>query len=357
MSFLKNIGRFNKEKEEKLIKEKKVKKFIYKQNNKILQIKKLLIRYLSLNIEKIKKNKLESNTDLPIKNDEILKDIQLFIFNKNQRLKEFYEKKNSLIFKNIELKYSTEFITDIYPKQDIWDCKYEKVIEYSKYNGNVIYDLLLYILTDELNNLINQVKTISTIEGETYSTNEAASIMAKFIINLFDIFMQDEEELRGNSEDLSKLENARREEYRIKYIKENMEMLDYPPELWQMKKGYTEAVDSVKESIELENQNIELDKKMDAKLDSAKSKASKALGDNASEYQINEFADSYINSEFTSAQEEQNQFTFSNLKEGYEVVETDINYGQLPQGINDEGDDMIGDYFEDNDIGYLPKRL
>ena len=39
------------------------------------------------------------------------------------------------------------------------------------------------------------------------------------------------------------------------------------------------------------------------------------------------------------------------------VVETDINYGQLPQGINDEGDDMIGDYFEDNDIGYLPKRL
>ena len=65
----------------------------------------------------------------------------------------------------------------------------------------------------------------------------------------------------------------------------------------------------------------------------------------------------YLNEKYVQAEEEQDQFLFDELHEGYETLDTGYDYGQLPQNINYQGDDENPDFFQDNNIKLIPKRL
>ena len=288
-----------------------------------------------------------------MKDEDLEKDIQKFIFEKNNRLEFFYDIKNRLIFKNIKFKYNSNFISNIYAKENIWSCDYNKVLKFTKFGGKTIYDFLLYILCDELINILADLSDIEKIDNEVYKENEAIGIFAKFIISIFDIFAEDEGIFDIPEEVINKMVNEKREKIKQAYMRESL----LPKELREIRKSFSSEIDSVKEQISLDNENSDINKKLEEKMEFAKSKALKTLGENATESQINEFTEDYLNEKYVQAEEEQDQFLFDELHEGYETLDTGYDYGQLPQNINYQGDDENPDFFQDNNIKLIPKRL
>ena len=89
------------------------------------------------------------------KDSQIKNEIKTLIIEENSKLQPFLEKNVNKHFKNIELKYSIDEIQQLYGKSNILS-KNNKVLKYSSFNESEASGTLMFIVFEQLNDMLNQ---------------------------------------------------------------------------------------------------------------------------------------------------------------------------------------------------------
>ena len=264
----------------------------------------------------------------------------------------------NLFSKKIDFDYYPNFISKLYGQIDEWSCTFKSVKKYSKFNMDIMYNIILYLLIKQLQLAFNNVSMddITSENGtESVTKNEATHIFSKFVIQTLDNFAEVEKKFDVSEDELDKMNNVKREELRIKAIKLEDDMRGMPIEYYYLKKGSSSFVDEIDNNEDILTSKEAIEKAQNDKRDSLMEEAKQQIRDkegrDATAEEVDSYVDSYINDEIIDEYETLDQFNLVQPKEGMNVVEVGTDYGELPQGIENEGDGISSDYFADNDIG------
>ena len=324
---------------------------------RIEQMKKLYIEYFMKGVEKVKTQTFNKDYVLDfIDSDKIVDDIQEHIFKESEKLKDFRGKKYSLIFKKVDFNYYPDMISNIYGENDKWSCTYKSVKEYSEFNMDVTFNILLYMFVSQLQQSFDRISADDIKDGEVVLTrNEAAHIFSKFVIDMLDDFQKTQKFFDITEEDLKKLENTKREEMRRKAIQFEENMKGKPIEYYYLKRGTASFLDEIDENYDIETNKDEIQKmeneKRDAIMARGKDELTKKFGEEPTADQLEEFTNKYLEEEYIDAEETLDQMNLIQPKEGLDVIDVGYDYGELPQGIENAGDGIPDNYFEENDLG------
>ena len=325
--------------------------------HKIEQIKNLYLNYFIKNIYKIKTQTFSKDYELNfIESDKLINDIQELIYKDNEKLNNFKGDKFKLVFQKINIEYFSELISNLYGQKDKWSCTFTTVVEYSKYNMDTIFKIILYMLILQLNKGFDELSLNDIKNNEisiTISKNEANHIFSKFIIDMLDNFEKDEKIYDIDDNELLKIDNIKREELRLKAIKLEEDMKGMPIEYYFLKKGTTAYADDIDENDNILTDKDENEKKQNELRENIMEKGMHTLqnkfGREPTADELDEFTNEYMNSEVIDSQETLDQFNLVKPKEGLNVIEYGGDYGDLPQGIEDEGDG-IPENIEDDEF-------
>ena len=320
--------------------------------NKIEQIKNFYLNYIIKNIYKIKTQTFSKDYELNfIESDKLMNDIQELIFKDNEKLNSFKGDKFKLVFEKINIEYFSELISNLYGQKDKWSCTFTTVVEYSKYNMDTIFKIILYMLILQLNKVFDTL-SLSDISS-SITKNEANHMFSKFIIDMLDNFEKNEKIYDISDNELSKIDNIKREELRLKAIKLEEDMKGMPIEYYFLRKGTTAYTDDINENDNILTDKDEIEKKHNELRENIMEKGMQTLlnkfGREPTADELDEFTNEYINSEFIDSQETLDQFNLIKPKEGLNVIDYGGDYGDLPQGIEDEGDG-IPENIEDDEF-------
>ena len=324
------------------------------------EIKRLYIQYFLKNIEKIKTQTFSREYVLDfIGNDKLEDEMQELIFKENERLSDFKGEKFKLVFQKINIKYYPELISNINGMNDNWSCTFKEVKKYSKFNFDIVARMLLFLLLSQLEIAFDDI-TIDDIQGEgiSVSKNEANYIWSKFIIDTLDEFARVEGLYDISEKDLEKIDNTKREEMRLKAVRLQESMKGMPIEYYNLRKGGSGFVDEISEFDAIENDKQSMERAINDKKESIMSEGAMAIqkseGREATAQELEDFYQAYSADADIEKDAIEDEFNLVQPHEGLDVVETGYGYGDSPQGIENAGDGMDDNYFEDNDVGFTP---
>ena len=326
---------------------------------RIEQLKDLYLNNFIKNIQKIKTQTFSRDYELDFVEGEKIKDtMQELIFKENEKLNDFKGPKNQIIFQKIDFDYYPDFISKLYGQIDEWSCTFKSVKKYSKFNMDIMYNIILYLLIQQLQIAFNNVSMddITSENGlESVTKQEATYTFSKFVIQTLDNFNEVEMKFDVPEEELDKMNNVKREELRKKAIKLEDDMRGMPIEYYYLKKGSSAFVDEIDSNEDILTSKEAIEKAQNDKRESLMAEGAKEIKDregrDATQEELEEFADSYINDEIIDEYETLDQFNLVQPKEGMNVIDVGSDYGELPQGIENEGDGISSDYFVENDVG------
>ena len=86
--------------------------------------------------------------------------MQELIFKENEKLNDFKNPKSQLIFQKIDFDYYPNFISKLYGQIDEWSCTFKSVKKYSKFNMDIMYNIILYLLIKQLQLLLWMLKCL-----------------------------------------------------------------------------------------------------------------------------------------------------------------------------------------------------
>lgn len=350
----------NKEKLTKMSLYERIQKERLMKSYRVEQLKKLYIQYFLRNIEKIKTQTFSREYVLDFIADEKMEDeMQELIYKHNEKLSDFKGEKFKLVFQKINIKYYPELITNLNPMNDKWSCTFKEVKQYSKFNYDIVANMLLYLLLTQLEIAFDNVMD-GNIEGEgiSVSKNEANYILSKFIIDNLDEFARVEELYDITEEELRKIDDTKREEMRQKAIRLQESMKGMPIEYYNLKKGSSSFIDEISEFDDIENSKQQMEKAINEKKESIMNEGmvmiQKNEGRDATAQELEDFYNAYSADADIEKDAIEDEFNLVQPHEGLDVIETGYGYGDLPQGIENAGDGMDDNYFEDNDVGFSP---
>jgi hypothetical protein len=316
--------------------------------------------YFLKNIFKIRTQTFNRDYQLGfVDSDKIMDEIQEMIFKENEKLNDFKGAKFKAVFNKIHIDHYPDFISNLYGQRDKWSCTFKAVKEYSKFNMDITFNIILFLLIQQLQKAFDEI-SVGDIEeagnnGVSVSKNEAVHIFSKFIINMLDDFHGKERMFDISDVELEKMNNIKREELRIKAIKLEDEMRGMPIEYYYLKKGSSSFVDEIEGAEDVATSKEEIEKKHNEMREGIMSEGMGVLRDklgrDPTAAELDEFTDQYLESERIDTEETLDQFNLVQPKEGLNVIESGGDYGDLPQGIEDAGDGMPADYFAENDVG------
>jgi hypothetical protein len=150
-------------------------------SNRVYVLKNIINQHFRKYISLIKNNMVKVNRELKIEDDDkkVIEEIQLKILNENTDFIQFTTK-NKDLFDMIYIKESLKDINEIKYENNVYDCKYTKIISQSKFNANDASKLLLNILYTNLNKFYEIVhKNIKSSKEDYLRT------LTLFILNIF----------------------------------------------------------------------------------------------------------------------------------------------------------------------------
>ena len=279
-------------------------------------------------------------------NDDISLELQSFIYDENQKISPFLEESVKMYFINIQLDYTNNEINSINGMDNIYDSKYEKIKKYSEFNFNDASNVLLYIIIQQMNNMISC--SIST-DKEEYDTEnleyiDNKNVKCRNICNFIHLLLEEIESEYTIFEECSKgyeqIENLRLHdimEYKIKeYYKDDDDYL-----LKKMRREkYNPSIDYLSDAIEqAENELIESIKDKESYIiEKGKKELFEKLGYEPSEDQIEQYKEDYMKNMSEELDIEKDEYGFSLNPKNDDVIDQGSGYGDLNEFDFETGD-------------------
>lgn len=319
--------------------------------NKIDQLKKMMLQ-ISCNSEKIRnqffKEEIEVHT---VDNDDLVKEIQEAIYKENKHLEQYDGEKYKKIFDLVKDNYSIDFIENLVPKFDIYSCTYKKVKEYSKINPNNIFSILLYIFVKGIN------ENFETLKNSSNSPDGAQVSYGNFIASELKKSLDYNRIMDFSEKELKKIDN--REYYtfskEIKKIDDNIKTQRIPPSLAKNIYGSAKfSAGIIEENVEHDADQIRIDKenRKEGIMSELKEKMAKETGKEPSLADLEDKYNEYMEDEYRDSEREQREMNMERPDEGLNVIDVGTDYGDMPQGI-DQDENAIPDDLQKDDSLFM----
>jgi hypothetical protein len=250
------------------------------------------------------------------------KDIQKYIYEREHFIKKYMTKRDSEIFKGLQFDIPTKVIQNITADTDKWDLSFSKIEKIVNFNLTHLSHSLMYILIKNLSNFI---------------TKESGTIIAQFIMDIFDMIFKDMEAIDfvsdtfiqgdfrtqetklGEEDDEKKSDAARMiDELEYKFRKISKKKVEF-------EEAYEELEDEERKLTMKERFIKEYKDKHDK---------------DPTESEIMDYVEEQEKEKEADENEDQEEFIMKEDSDNEDALEKGAGYGEMPQG--GEGED--GDF-------------
>ena len=281
--------------------------------------------YISIIANHYDKKEIKSELKMEGVSDEIGKELQKQEVQYWDSFDRFYE--HSDLFKKMKFEHSFGFINDIYGKEDViinGEIKYR-----SKFTNTNASELVLNLLYQQL---ILFIKSDNTKLEES----KKSQIIVEFIMTLMDKINDNNGFLEISKQQASNFEKLINEKVR-KSRENKIGTLDGLAKLLFFQKGNNiDFEEDMEDDAYQYNENMEF----------LKEKAKETLGENATQEEIETYAEDRMQDILQEEEIFEDNFSFMGQKEGQEVLDVGDRYDEDPQGTENAGDGYVDDFVD-----------
>jgi hypothetical protein len=263
--------------------------------------------------------------------DESSREVQKFIVQEDQFMVDYINETNSELFKQLKFNFTSKEIDNLVAEANVWDSEFKKIKVTKEFDLCHLSEALLYILVRNLDTFISHNFDIKG--KDKLDTNR---IVALFIIDIFKKIQEDNRlfnvppgrkaNVMGSWTQSKKDANSGKDEKK--------DMTQKMISDFQFKIGRADEEDNYEE-IYMKIDNIEKqDKLREDFIENYKGKFDKA----PTESEIMDFLDEKSHDQDMERQENYEEHSFAQLKQGEDVLDVGDGYGEMEQGIEDEDD-------------------
>ena len=331
---LETLGRYNNifEAETKIIENRLMNKeidLVHFENKmlrtKVYNLRRFINNYFRRYISMVQNmfNPIEHITRLEDMDESISKDLQKYMFNRENFITNYLTKKNSEIFKKLNFDISGKVINNICGDIDKWNENYTKIIKEVNFNLSNLSEALLYILVRNLLRFISK-----DIEKDTKKNEEIAG----FIMEIFEMIFEDMKNLDYT------MDTFLPGDYRT--MEKVTEKEDIKSDTVRMIDDLSYKFRKVRDMGEYEEVYDELekeDKRLSAKEGFLKEYKDK-FGKDPTDNEIIDYMEEMDKEKELDEDIDNEEYMMSKIvEEGDDVLEIGDGYGEMPQG-GEEGD-------------------
>jgi len=317
-------------------------------------------KYLSSIKNGIDKTNIE-HVDLSFSGDEQISiELQSEVYQYYKKMLPFMDDNVRQYFMNIDLKYTNSEIKSIYGIDNIYNSTFEKIKYYSDFNFNDAYHVVLYIIIEELNNMI-KCSISNKLQKESNTTNELMNIddknikckyICNYILLLFEDLESDKDFFVNCKNAYDTIKNSLEHdiiEYKVKeYYREDK--TDFLLQQIKVDKGIYSLDYLAEENEKAEKeylQNMEENDREYYILEKGKKELYNKFGYEPSDEDLNEYKEKYL-SELNIDQEienDENNYSLDVKKD--DVIDQGADYGSFNEYDFETGDGF--DYSAEQD--------
>ena len=281
-------------------------------------------KYISMIAHKF--NIEDINVKIPTMKGSDSKELQKFIYDENYKMVQFFIENNVELFKQLKFEYSNQDVNNISGLSDRYNCEWDTIVETSKFNLKNSTDVLLYILITELSKFL--------------ITTDQANTIGNFIVAIFDLIMGDDDIYDMSQKEIDKYKTTI---YYQEYCKYKRELASEgtTAETAFLKDQFNMVVDGevdIKDLMDSQGQLEENNFKMEMLDGEVENMAKSKIGEDATPEQIEAFKETYYKNQQQEAYIYTAEFNMLQPKEVVEILEVGDDYGEMPQGTENEGD-------------------
>ena len=283
---------------------------------KIYNLKKYINQYFRKYLSMIqnKFDPTEHIRKLEDMDDNMSKEIQKYIYEREHFMKKYITKRDSEVFKELKFDIPAKVIQNITADTDKWDLSYSKIDKIVNFNLINLSHSLMYIL---MKNLVS------------FISNDSGTIIAQFIMDVFEMIFKDMDAI-DYTKDTFILGDYRTQELKadeeVEEVKSDavrmINELEY--KFRKILKGKTNYKDTYKE---LDNEDRRLSMK-DKFIKEYKEKHDK----DPTESEIMDYVDEQDKEKEADDNEEQEEFIMKEDSDNEDALEKGAGYGEMPQG-------------------------
>lgn len=299
-----------------------------KEENRVYLLKNYINQYFRKYISMVayEYDVKESVVRVPLVTSTISSELQKYIYDDFDYLSQFFTEDNAEIFKKMKFEYTIDEVNSIYGASDRYNCKWDKIVEHSKFNLKSASDALLYILVSELDKFLLE--------------KNGQNIIAQFIVAIFDIILSDDSIFDMRKVDIEKYKKEIHYYQYCKYYKKmategTKAEIDFLKQMGMAQAdGTVDIYSLMTEDEELSERQSQIEQREDAIDTYAKTK----IGTDATPEELEAFRETFEKNKREEKYIYENEFNMRQPKEGFEILEVGDDYGEMPQGTENEGD-------------------
>jgi hypothetical protein len=291
---------------------------------KIYNLKKYINQYFRRYLSMIK-NKFDPTEHIQRLEDmeeQTSKEIQKYIYEREHFIKKYMTKRDNEIFKKIQFDIPAKIIQNITADTDKWDKSFSKIDKIVNFNITNLSNSLIYILVKNLGSFI---------------TNDSGTIIAQFIMDVFEIIFKDMEAVDFTRDTFIlgdyRTQETKAEEDAAEKKSETVRMID---ELEYKFRKISKAKEDFEEAFEeLEDEDEKLTIK-DKFIKKYKDKHDK----DPTESEIMDYLDEQEKEKEADENEDQEEFIMKIDSDNEDALEKGAGYGEMAQGMEggEDGD-------------------
>jgi hypothetical protein len=283
---------------------------------KIYNLKKYINQYFRKYLSMIqnKFDPTEHIRKLEDMDDNMSKEIQKYIYEREHFMKKYITKRDSELFKTLKFDIPAKVVQNITADTDKWDLSYTKIDKIVNFNLTHLSNSLVYIL---IKNLVS------------FISNDSATIIAQFIMDVFEMIFKDMDAI-DYTKDTFILGDYRTQESKtdeeVEEVKSDavrmINELDYKfRKITKAKTDYEEAY----EELDDEDRHLSIKDKF---IKEYKEKHEKDPTDS----EIMDYVDELDKEKDADENEEQEEFIMKEDSDNEDALEKGAGYGEMPQG-------------------------
>jgi hypothetical protein len=283
---------------------------------KIYNLKKYINQYFRKYLSMIqhKFDPTEHIRKLEDMDENLSKEIQKYIYEREHFMKKYITKRDSELFKELKFDVPSKVIQNITADTDKWDISYTKIDKIVNFNLTHLSHSLMYIL---MKNLVN------------FISNDSATVIAQFIMDVFEMIFKDMDAI-DYSKDTFILGDYRTQELKVDEEVEEIKSdavrmineLDYKfRKISKGKENFEEAFEELDDK----------DEKLTVKERFIKEYKEKHDKD-PTESEIMDYVDEQDKEKEADENEDREEFIMKEDSDNEDALEKGAGYGEMPQG-------------------------
>ena len=320
--------------------------FISVQKERVQNIKNYINNYFRKYISAIGNQFYKSGyTHIETLNSESHAEFLTKLYLEQNQLEFFFKNNFSQLFKSLKFDYSIDDINTINGHPSIYNYKYTDIIKESEFTYEYAANMLIYLLLTQLNGFFQTDLSKIEINNDEKKISDNIGkyrVIANFIVKMFDMINEETQIYDVSEEEYEKFQSSidynyrRKREDKFKKLTEaekgvikkqlNLETIDE-----YVYSDYTgEGVAESEKKNKLEDEIL---------AETAKDTLSKKFGRDPTQNEIESFKEIYDQEKQAAISEFDEDFgPLFEKKEGLNIMDVGVDYGDMPQGTENEGD-------------------